>query len=478
MEGSDSSLLRDFSELPDVVWVRVLGYLPVNDRSKVSRTCRTLNSVFNHPSLWYTQKLTFIGETDNFARKAQKLLSFENQLELTKRFGKYFQSLAIKVVGHFRDIPDDLKEILEEISIRCRLENLTIDAGTVTSQFHRRYGFPPENSAVKVLASFVQNAYRMKHLHIRSWPMFDSTDTQECNIFKVLVLNEKLRKTLETLDLFFLEEQEWSERRPILYSGEPATVIDLFKNFKNLTAIGLRTPMVTKELLQLLASPDRVRLQLLKIVVHYLEPGGRHGLSNLFRIPRIPSSAWMDLMKRNPDFRVECTIFLATPDFELANMLTPEVPLSALSFMKYSKIDPQTLAKMATHYTGTLQKFHSFCDSSNFDYELQQLVRKCTNLVDFVYHGEIRSEAVVELAKIRGEAWKRFEVREEKIVVPGPYDDVDENNVLAPGPDGQLVLVALMKFHQQEELRDEGIQSVISQVTASLGNPWKPVKQT
>ncbi|XP_045205182.2 F-box/LRR-repeat protein 3-like [Mercenaria mercenaria] len=473
MESPDTNASSpDFSELPDVTWVRIFRFLPLRDRAKVARTCRLLNEVFNHPSLWYSQKLSFMGEMHNFSRKKQNVFCTPFYVELTKRFGKYFQDLTIKIDGHFRSIPTDLQEILEQVANRCRLETLTIEAGTITSAFHERYGFPPNYSAVKALSRFVQKAFRMKHLHIRSWPMYNKMDTEDCNIFKVLALNEKLRETLETLTIFWLEEQDWSERKPILFSGSPTDIIQVLDSFKYLTTIGLRTPMITNELLQMLASKERSKLQLLKIVVHYLDPERQP----LFAVPSIQPSTWQSLIKRNPDFRVECTIFLNTPNLELSNMLTPEVPLSVLSYMKYSKIDPLTLTKLYTQYKDTLTKFHSYCDSYNIDNDLLVMAQQCTNLTEIIYHGELRSGTVVAIATSRGNALKRFDVKEDKIKVPTAYDDVDEDDVLARGPDGQLVLVGLMKFHAPEDQRQEVLQTMASEVSNTLGTSWKPLK--
>lgn len=471
MEDSNT-LGPDFSELPDVTWIKILQHLSLNDRSKVSQTCHLLNQVFSHPSLWCSQKLTFAGATHSFSRQKVKLSCMPHYIELTKRFGKYFQNLTIKIEGHIHSITEDLKDILEEVANGCRLETLTIEAGTVTSDFHDRYGFPPNNAALQALACFVQSAFRMKHLHIRSWPMYNQIDRQECNIFKVLALNEKLRETLVTLTVFWLEEQAWSEREPILFSAHPTAMLELLDGFKHLTTVGLRTPMITTELLQMLASIERSKLQVLKIVVHYLDPRRKP----LFRIPNIHHSIWQALVRRNPDFRVECTVFLNTPDMELSNMFTPNVPLSVLSYMKYSKIDSQSLIKLYTQYKDNLTKFHSFCDSYNIDEELLQIARKCTNLTEFIYHGEIHSNTVVAIAETKGMSWKRFEVKGEAIKVPNAFDDVDEDDVLTRGPDGQLVLVALMKFHVPETERDTIIQTMSARVSAAIGTPWKPLK--
>lgn len=461
----------DFSELPDEIWVRVMRVLSLTDRAKVARTCHRLNEAFSHPSLWYSQQLNFMGETHVFSQKKQNIFCTPFYVELTRRFGKYFQNLTIKIDGHLRSIPADLKEIFEEVANRCRLETLTIDAGTITSEFYEVHGIPPNYSAVKTLASFVQHAFRMKHLHIRSWPMYRRIDTEDCNIFKVLILNEKLRETLETLTLFWLDEKEWSEREPILFYEEPTAFVKLFDSFRYLTTIGLRTPMITNELLVMLGSQQRAKLQLLKVFVHYIDPTRKPQ----FRIPNIDPSTWKALVKRNPDFRVECTIFLNTPNLELSNMFTPEVPLSALSYMKYCKIDPYTLVKLYTQYKDTLSKFHSFCDSYDIDQELLEIVTRCSNLTEFIYHGEIKLDTVVKIAKVRGNAWKCFEVKEDKIKIPTEFDDVDEDSVLAPGPDGQLVLVGLMKFHISEEVRDNMLQTLAAEVSSALEIPWKPL---
>ncbi|XP_060574147.1 F-box/LRR-repeat protein 8-like isoform X2 [Ruditapes philippinarum] len=462
----------DFSNLPDVAWVRIMQSMSLSERAKVARTCRLLNEVFNHPSLWYSQKLNFMGEVHNWSRKKQNIFCTPFYVELIKRFGKYFQNLTIKIDGHFRSIPADLQDILEEVANRCRLETLTIEAGTITSAFHERYGFPPNYSAVKVLANFVQKAFRMKYLHIKSWPMYNQIDTDDCNIFKVLVLNEKLRETLETLMLFWVEGQEWSEREPILFNGDPTEILKVVEGFKYLTTLGIRTPMISDELLQMLASIDRSKLQLLKIFVHYLDPQRQP----LFAIPTIQPSTWQALSRRNPDFRVECTIFLNTPNMELSNLLTPNIPLSALVYTKYSKIDPLTLTKVYTQYKETMTKFHSYCDSYFIDNELQEMAQKCINLSEIIYHGEIHSNTVVAIAKARGKFLTRFEVREEKIKVPTEFDDVDEDDVLARGRDGQLVLVNLMKFHMPEEQKQEVLQTMIAEVSEALGTPWKPLK--
>ncbi|KAL4229949.1 hypothetical protein ACF0H5_010340 [Mactra antiquata] len=461
----------DFSHLPEVAWVRVLRFLAMKDRMSVSETCHILHEIFNHPSLWYSQKLIFMGECDNFSRRARRVFSGANYVELVKRYGHCFQDLMIQVMGHFTDIPNDLKDVLSQISDKCRLESLTIDAGVVTSRFHERYGYPPKSEGVKALADFVRNAYKMKHLHIKSWPMYNKMDTDECNIFKVLISNEKLHRTLETLVIFGIEETEWSEREPKLFS-DPSTTLNLMTKFKNITTLGLRSFMLSNDLILTLSEPDRTKLDVLNILVHYIRQDPHEHRE--FQVPNIRPSSWSALSQRNPKFRVECTIFLQTPDVELSNMLSPEVPLSSLVFMKYSKIDPQTLFRAYTHHANTIVKFRSFCDSYDLDSEVLTLNQRCTKLNEFVYHGEIHSNTVVDLAQSKGVKWNRFEVRREKIKVPTEFDEYGEDDVLARDASGQLVSVALMKFHQPEEEKDAHIANMTSQVSSALDVPWRP----
>ncbi|XP_052792588.1 F-box only protein 39-like [Mya arenaria] len=453
----------DFSSLPDVAWVRILQHLPLQDRARAARTCHALTDAFNHPSLWSTQTLHFLGNDDNFRRKAEAVTASNYYLALTKQFGQYFQHLTIKISGHLRKMAGELQELLIEVAENCRLESLTLDVGRQTSQFHTNYGFPPDTESIRVLAAFVRHAFRMKHLNIRSWPMFEGIITKdECNIFKALKSNEKLKKNLEKLTIFWLDEVTWSERRPILLSPEDS--LDLVCNFRNLTTLGLRSPMISNELLISLADRTRRKLENLKIVVHFIN-------DSKFQVPRVTPKTWQSLIDRNPNLRVEVLVFLATPDFELANLLPPEVPVSHFMYMKYSKVDPATLTKLHTQYNTTLTAFHSLCDSYNMDDELILLCERCEYLTDFIYHGEIYVNTVIRLAKLRGNKWQRFELNEANVKIHTEYDDIDDDQVLQRDADGNLVQVGLFRFHAADENQ---LQTMIVEVSSALGTSWRP----
>ena len=461
----ESQMIADFSQLPDVTWVQILQHLSLADRYRVSVTCRALYEVFRHPSLWHTQRLCIYGDQSDYPNPYFKGSVLNSFLKVTKHFGKYFQNLTIKVNGHLCDLHQELGDVLLEVGKQCRLETLTIDVGILTSEFHQMYIEPPSTSAILALSSFVKNAYRLRHLHIRSWPLYPEIDNEDCNIMKAITRNDKLQ-SLETLTLFMTDGKGWSERMPCLISSEET--LNILAQFHNLTHIGLRTPMLNEEIIEMLADPERAKLKLFKIFVHYLR------IKQQFAVPVISSRVWKVLHNRNPDLRIEITIFLQTPHLELANFVKPEIAISSITYMKYAKIDPSTLTLLYNHNCDTLTSFYSYCDSYALDEDLIQLVKKCKFLVEFVYHGEIHLDTVVNLAKLRGDAWKKFEVARSKIQVPDEYADLDPDQVIAPDGAGNLVLVELMRHHRSEGEIQEAVDAMAAEVSNTLGYAWQP----
>ena len=452
----------DFSTLPDNAWVRILQYLSHTDRARVAKTCSLLYGIFSHPSLWGEQTLTFLGQ-DHCEGRFEAVFVSKHFMEITKRYGKYFKHLTINVHGHLRKMSEEIEEVLAEVAEHCRLESLTLNVGVQTSGYHVTYGFGPNRDSFSILASFIRNAFKIKRLNIFSWPMFENVlATDECNVFKALEENDKLKQNLEALTLFWTDGVDWSERMPLLLS--PTETLTLINKFKNLTTIGLRSPMLSDELLVHLASPHLPKFECLKVIVHYLN-------KPKYQIPRIEPSTWRALVKRNPEFRVEVSVFLSTPNLELVSLLTPEVPVSKFSYTKYARCDLATIAKLYSQYNTTLQEFMCFYDSEHIDEELIKLCEKCECLTNFVFLGKIKIGTVKKLAKLRGESWNRFEVKADLIKIETEFDNIDEDQVLYTNERGDLVQVALNRFHAED---GEQIQTMVTEVSACLGRPWKP----
>lgn len=458
----------DFSHLPDVIWVRTFSYLPLADQRKLATTCHALHAVFSHPSLWSNQTIYILGQDDNWT----KGLSGDagHYLGMARRYGKYFQNLTIIIRGHLLQLTPEWECLFTEVGEQCRLESLTLEVGRLTSKPFHLYGFAPERTAVKSIISFVRNAFRMRHIHIRSWPMYQEIyDNPECNVFQAVMANPKM-KDMESLSIFMTDkkETEWSERRPILLSSTATT--ELITHFSYLTYLGLRSPMITQELIEELAEPTRARLKVFDIFVHYLSPQKYPG----FGIPSVPSSSWAKLIQRCPDLQVELTIFLRVSHLDLANLIKPEVPVTSVTFMKYSGIDPFILNSMYTIHQKTFTKFYSYCDSKEIDNELIEMVTKCKDLKDFVYHGGISVTSVTEIARAAGERLQKFVVIEKNIQTPDEIESNDDE-VIRMNEAGELVMVEFLKFHQSEDQRQERLTEMRKQVSECLGYDWSPL---
>ena len=465
---AEVQLQPDFSTLPDVVWVRTFSYLNLRDQNQLASTCHILRDVFRHPSLWSNQTIYIMGQDDNWTRG--NCFGASHYLELAKRFGKYFQNLTIIITGHLQALTPEWEHLFTEVGEQCRLESLTLEVGHLTSRPFHLYGFAPKRTAVKALISFVQNAFRMRHIHIRSWPMFQELyEKKDCNIFQAMIANPKM-KELESLSVFMTDktEVEWSERRPILLSTD--ATLELVSHFKYLTSLALRSPMITKELIEELAEPTRARLKILDIFVHYVSPSKYPG----FAIPLIPSSSWTKLLQRCPELKVELTVFLRVSHLDLVNMIKAEVPVSTLTFMKYSGIDPYILNSISTVHNQTFTKFYSYCESSEIDGELTDIVSKCKELSEFVYHGAISISSVIEIARVAGARLKKFVIKEKNIQIPDE-NEADDDEVIRRNEDGELVMVEFMKFHQSEEERHNKLLEMRKQVSHYLGYDWSPL---
>ncbi|XP_060080924.1 F-box/LRR-repeat protein 3-like [Ylistrum balloti] len=457
----------DFSQLPEVVWVEIMSYLPLHQQYAVSQTCQVLYEIFNHPSLWHTMKIHLFGCTDNYSHAFKSKIYIPNKyIKLVNRFGKFFKQLTLSVTEYLNRFPEEWIKIMQELSKQCRLERLTLEIGRLTSYYHID-GYQPSENDIGTLLSFIQHAVRLKYFHIKSWPMYPSSlSNQDLNIFDVMLKNPKL-ENLETLSLFWCKATEWSERMPILPS--PEATLPLIHNYRNLKQLSLRSPMLDKDIILELSKPGRCKLKLLQVFVHFT-PQNQN-----FKIPEIASSLWKQFVLANPEVEMECTILARTPHLELASMLKTECPLTAITFLKFSKCDSEIVSALNDMYHKSLKKFACYCDPSCKEDEVVSLAVRSPNLNQLVYHGSLSCESVERLAQLRGTFWKDFVILDSCITVQNvpSYDD-DDDRVIAPGEDGQYYLVGIARFHQSVHPDSQRKQEMQDKVSEALGYKWKP----
>ena len=487
-EGSSDHMIEiSITDLPIEIIVHIYDFLTLVDRHRASLTCRAMFEAFSHPKLWREQNLSLLGNVANYRNKHMYTLLNNNIPEqsrhLIEKFGKYFQHLKISVIGYLGNL-EDWSPVLLELSQQCRLEKLTLQIGKVMT-FSDLYGFPPSPKHLKVMLSFIENAFRMKHLDLKSWPIFHQTmQNDDQNIFKALIRNSKI-KELEKLDLFLpYNSQMWAERQPIL--PPPGTVINLIQHFENLQVLGLRSPMLSDELLLELA--DSLRPGKMKLIYIFVTFSGARPE---YKIPTIQPSTWKKLVANNPAVTVECKVMPRVPNLDLGNMLTIECPLSKIEFLEYARIDEELIFSLASKYNRSLCSFKVYCEMNDCDEALLKLVDEC-KLLDHLIVSNLNASSIVyncsrgvnyktvrRLASMRGEEWKMFIFNlwnisfEEKSEVADDDDDDSDDTVIAKNDKGEYYLVGLRKFHSNNLDKESTLQrgAELKEIVESILGP-------
>lgn len=462
----------DFSDLPTMIWVNTLSRLDLKTRYKVSITCSKLNEAFHHPTLWSRMTLYLIGNMTNYGWVKQSVVPARN-MQLVKHFGKYFQNLTIVISGYLDDDFGNWNNLIAEVANKCRLESLKLRVGTATSVSHYEGKRSCSRNLIP-LVNFIKNAFRLKKLHIVSWPMYPrNLENIDENIFEAAMLNPKL-KELEELSLFCEDTSDWTERQPILL--QPADTTNLVHHFCNLRHLALRSPMVDQGLLKALSSRGRQSLQRLHILVNYISD------DEAFQIPEIPDKVWEEFSLRNVGVQVALTILSKAPLLELCNLLKPACPVHFLTFMEYSGCDEATIQYITDKYKHTLTGFESHGKGGyvELEREIVTLVENSPNIRNFLYFGKISCSNVERLAELRSASWTNFQVLRSSVYV----DDEDniegrfsEDEVVVKTADGTYVMVSVLKkqLREQQELNAENRKlEMVSRVSDILGYKWTP----
>ncbi|ESO94619.1 hypothetical protein LOTGIDRAFT_205446 [Lottia gigantea] len=455
----------DYSKLPCVVWVNIMKYLSLNDRYQLSVTNRYLYEYFSHPSLWSKAYIKMIGGYTNF-HICSTLMS-DKCVKLIQTFGHLFQNLHIQIDGHFGQMEEQHKLLLQSLAKNCRLQVLTLEVGLMISRFHLE-GNLPENEDLASILLLVQNATRLKELNIISWPMYPALlQNPSYNIFQVMKNNDKI-KSLESLNLFWMKECSWSERHPILPSAKFTEKI--VHNFKNLKRLSLRSPMLSEELIIELITPGRAKLDVLQIFITY---SAHH---EQYQMPHISGESWDVLKSVHPTLEVDCTIMSRIGEDVLGILLKPEVPLKSLTILRHSKCGSELLLPIADKFHNNLKSFICHCDASGVDEPLVQLVASCSLLTELVFYGEIYVTTLMKLAEFRGKAWKKFVFVEKSIKTEFDEDgDDDDDVVLKQDSHGSYQLKSLHRFHREDEERDTKIDNLNKWISEVIGFPWRPL---
>ena len=355
--------------------------------------------------------------------------------------------------------------MLEQLTL-CRLESLTLKVGEGTVQRRK-----PSPAAADALLALIQQAQRLRSLDIRAWPV-SNTDPSSCDIISCLRQNEKLHR-LERLSLFCRDasEDSWVSLTTCLPAPDYVVAL-LGQQLTALTSLFLHSALLTTELIDVLCRPRRVPLSRFGVMVVYRVVND---------VVRIQDSTWRKLRESNPGVGVELTFCNTIPTHELMSLLSAELPVTSVAFMKYSSYKPDVvLTCLAANYHRTLAKFADYGDTADLGKEvgLSRMVSRCSGLCSLIFHTAIGPNRVLDLAVARGSRWSRFEVN-----VRWTLDrDDDDDNVLHLQPEtGSYAIAAHLPgsifFYDDptdQQLADM-YQSLCEQVSEMVQYKWQPL---
>ena len=455
-----STVCPDFSELPEVVWVRIFSFLPLRDRACASETCHSLLDVFHHPSVWSNMFLPIFSFGQRYEIR-NSLIMNAKCLETIKRFGKFFQSLHVTVNGYVNNFPKEYSNMFEDLSA-CRLKKLTLDIGYLLSKkdfFWQR----PKRIDIDAILVLVTKSTKLKILNIVAWPFYPGLHSAD--IMKAIQQNDQLCN-LESLNLFWTEggRDNWTTLNAALPSRE--AVEETLGRLVNLRILKIRSALVTAKLLTQFTVSDCTPLEKLSVLVTY----SRH--DEMGALPEISSSIWSSLKHKSPRLKVDFTLATQIPFEELSVFLNTEIPLSAVTFMKYSECLPMTVSTFSDQYHRSLQKFEDLSEGcEEMDENLKIMVTKCQFLEHFHFGGPLLDSTVIELAKCRRKYWKSFVVNQDKVITTKHRKTGNEGcTIVQERSDGSVDTVTLPFGNQSVEEREVIIRKMVEELRIILNS--------
>ena len=358
--------------LPDIVWVKIMGHLPLSDRGRLAQTCRALETSFCHPLLWNTVIIKLHNSNIGF----DESLSFvdpASYLPMVERFGAYFKDLTLVYIGKY-PMSSDCRKVIQYITRCCRYEILTLcPSSGICSAFQ---------TDKNILAQLFTNQ------HLKSVTLLGEI----CFDIRMLLSKDKMNGCLERLNL------HWHGRLPSWGLVYPRETLAGVSQFTQLRALYLLSPMLSNDLIVSLSDQGHAPLRELGIqVMHEIR----------YPLPPIEASSWIRLLAYSPCLLVHVNVVDLIPDNRLFGFLLPDIPVASLSFIEDSKC--ADIRSIVVRFSSTLRMFVDLSIyPSGLDAELVYMVKKCSHLIHFEYNSPLWANTIRELAGLRGIRWQHF----------------------------------------------------------------------
>ena len=452
-------MMPDFSHLPDVVWVKILSFLELEDCARMSQTCQRLNSAFNHPFLWHTVSLECKGCTDT---KAEIIHMPNKCFHMIQRFGKYFKALNLTYFNYLHknsSYTDTRHEMLTTLGKKCSLEKLTLYVSLIFRKVALR-----NIADLDGVISLIQNSSKLKSLDIVGWPM--NPNIAVPNILQII----QSKLSLETLCLFWngARSSSWESMNTLMPAAEDT--LGTLTLLTNLTTLKLRSSMMNTELISELASLNRVPLKVLDVLITYSK---QH---NSTHIPDISASSWAGLVKRSPGLVVNFSVLNRVPAEELFIFLKPGIPVTCIQFLKYSHCKEAVIYHILETYCLSLEKFADFSfPGEAMDSVIVKLTSSCPKLNQFTFNGKLHCDTAAYVAKLKGTQWHVFQVNSENIITIASQEGTDNDILIRKNRDGSADIVRAPELLQSDIERQGLLEVMVHEVSEVIGKRWIPM---
>ncbi|KAK2166158.1 hypothetical protein LSH36_41g10019 [Paralvinella palmiformis] len=255
----------------------------------------------------------------------------------------------------------------------------------------------------------------------------------------------------------------------------PTRVQTLVHHFSNLLILRLRSIMLDDDVMLALSQPDRRPLQCLSILVTYTRE------EKITSIKTVSAEAWKRLKKFSPDIKIDFTIMTQVPYIELAALLKPEIPLTAICFMRHSRCTDSTISSLTNKYRCTLKKFIDYTDSTGCDSYVLSMAEECEQLDYLVYNGSLKQTTVMSLAQVKGKQWLRFGVNIDNVITAVPQrsndNEDDDDDIILKMTNGGHYSTPIMRYCESEEDNMQSVRLLTENLKQYLGYRWQPFTQ-
>ena len=181
----------DYSNLPDVIWASVLAYASLHDRLSVARTCRRLNEIFNHPSVWQTVRIVLLKDLHQPGSP-----STEQYESMIGSFGTYFHDLTLIIHGDVCQMGEPCQKVLSLLAEYCNPIKFSVYVGN-----GRVAPVKPNYQDFTAIKTVISNSSRLRSLNIACWPLHRSNFSAGFDMFDYLLAGDTVDR-LQHLKLF------------------------------------------------------------------------------------------------------------------------------------------------------------------------------------------------------------------------------------------------------------------------------------